>query len=125
MAALTAPASHAQTVTEVRFAPGSFGTMISGSITGQRYADYVLRARGGQQMFAALDATVTDGYGTVYFNILSPGSQGYAIYNGAMSGNRALVTLPQDGPYTIRVYLMGNDRDTGKTVAYNLDLSIQ
>ena len=48
-----------------------------------------------------------------------------AIYNGSINGNTARIDLPEDGDYTIRVYLMGNDRDTGKTVGYNLDLSIQ
>lgn len=39
--------------------------------------------------------------------------------------NSALVTLPATGTYTIRVYLMGNDKDAGKTVGFRLDLSIQ
>ncbi len=54
-----------------------------------------------------------------------PGSDGVAIYNGSIDGNATTVDLPADGDYTIRVYLMGNDRDAGKTVGYTLDLSIQ
>ena len=55
-----------------------------------------------------------------------PGSSGEAIYVGHMEFNRsALVPLPSTGEYTIRVYLMGNDKDAGKYVKYNLDLSIQ
>ena len=47
-------------------------------------------------------------------------------YNGSTDEDRrAEITVPHDGDWAIRVYLMGNDRDTGKTVGYNLDLSIQ
>lgn len=37
----------------------------------------------------------------------------------------ASVELPTSGDYRIRVYLMGNDRDAGMTVAYDLDVSIR
>lgn len=36
----------------------------------------------------------------------------------------AEVTLPETGDYTIRVYLMGNDSDTGKTVGYSIAVEI-
>ena len=45
-----------------------------------------------------------------------------------VSGNTwriSFAPLTEDGTYTIRVYLMGNDRDTDKTVGYNVDISIQ
>jgi hypothetical protein len=32
--------------------------------------------------------------------------------------------VPHDGDWAIRVYLMGNDRDTGKTVGYSIDVYI-
>ncbi|SDJ42074.1 hypothetical protein [Aliiruegeria lutimaris] len=115
----------AQTVADVHFLRGDFGAMVSGTITGDEYFDYRLGASGGQELFAELMMSDTNGNGTVYFNILPPGSDGVAIFNGSMDGNVARVTLPEDGDYTIRVYLMGNDRDAGKTVGYNLDLSIQ
>ena len=115
-----------QQVEEVHFAAGNYGTMLTGSITGQGYADYTLGARAGQDMFAEITVAETDGSGTVYFNILPPGSTGEAIYVGSMDvDNSETVSLPEDGVYTIRVYLMGNDADAGKTVRYNLDLSIQ
>jgi hypothetical protein len=61
-----------------------------------------------------------------FFNSLPPGSKGVAIYLGHNDDdNSALVKLPASGTYTVRVYLMGNDRDAGKTVGYNLDFSIQ
>ncbi|WP_170789583.1 hypothetical protein [Ruegeria lacuscaerulensis] len=121
---LTFPVS-AQSVAEVKFQPGNYGTMVSGTITGNEYFDYLLGAQAGQEMFAELNVSDTNGNGVIYFNILPPGSEGEAIYIGSIDGNTARIDLPQNGNYTIRVYLMGNDRDTGKTVGYNLDLSIQ
>jgi hypothetical protein len=117
--------ASAQESSEVRFAPGNYGTMLSGSVTGRDYLDYTLAARAGQEMFVELTVARSDGYGTAYFNILPPGEEFVAIYNGSMDGTTARIDLPETGSYTIRVYLMGNDRDTGATVDFNLDLSIQ
>jgi hypothetical protein len=35
------------------------------------------------------------------------------------------VSLPEDGEYTIRVYLMGDDEDAGKTVSCAATASIR
>ncbi|WP_193141621.1 hypothetical protein [Meridianimarinicoccus sp. MJW13] len=122
--ALASPA-FAQMSEDVHFQKGNFGAMVTGTIKGHDYFDHKLRAKGGQQMFAELRVAETNGNGTIYFNILPPGSDSAAIYIGSRDGNTALIDLPKDGVYTIRTYLMGNDRDSGKTVSYNLDLSIQ
>ena len=117
--------AYPQMAADVQFRPGDYGTMLSGTVVGDGYFDYRLGAKAGQELFAELAVTSTDGNGTAYFNVLPPGSDGVAIYNGSTYGNAATVSLPEDGTYTIRVYLMGNDRDTGKTVGYELDVSIQ
>lgn len=122
---LAALPASAQMAAEVKFQPGNYGTMVSGTITGDEYFDYRLGAQSGQQLFAELTVADTNGSGVIYFNVLPPGSDGVALYNGSISGNATTVDLPESGDYTIRVYLMGNDRDSGKTVGYNLDLSIQ
>jgi hypothetical protein len=122
--AVAAPAL-AQLKSNVQFEPGNYGTMVNGTVTGQEYIDYMLGAQGGQEMFVELTVTDSNGNGTVYFNILPPGSSGEAIYVGSMDGNSTTVTLPSDGDYTIRVYQMGNDADTGKTSGFRIDLSIQ
>lgn len=117
--------ASAQMSSVVRFEQGNYGTMLSGTIKGDEYFDYKLGAREGQELFAELTVDGTNGNGSVYFNILPPGSQGEAIYIGSMDDDRsAKINLPQTGEYTIRVYLMGNDRDTGKTVGYSIDVSI-
>ncbi|MCR8550069.1 hypothetical protein M4578_19785 [Salipiger sp. P9] len=110
----------AQTVSDVQFRKGDYGTYVEGKVTGHAYHDYRLGAGKGQEMFVELDSG-----GSAYFNILPPGSDGVAIYNSAINGNSTTVTLPEKGTYTIRVYLMGNDEDSGKTVPFGLDLSIQ
>jgi hypothetical protein len=115
----------AQAVSDVTFAQGNFGTMVSGTVVGRDYVDYRLGASAGQEMFVDLEVTDTDGNGIVYFNVLPPGSDGVAIYNSSMHGNTATVDLPESGTYAIRVYQMGNDRDTGKTSGFRIDLSIQ
>lgn len=118
-------AAYAQAVSDVHFEPGNYGAFVDGSITGHEYADYRLGARAGQEMFVELSVTATNGDGTVYFNILPPGSSDVAIYNSSMNGNSTVVPLPANGTYTIRVYHMGNDEDTGKTTQFGVDLSIQ
>ena len=118
------PAS-AQQSADVHFQRGNYGTMVSGSIIGHEYMDYRLGANAGQRMFVELTVAGSNGSGNLYFNILPPHSTGEAIYNGSIYGNSTTVDLPVSGTYVIRVYHMGNDRDTGRTSGFNLDLSIQ
>lgn len=115
----------AQTVSDVHFQAGNYGAMVSGTVIGRDYIDYRLGAKKGQKLFAELTVSGTNGSGTVYFNILPPGSDDVAIYNSSVEGNSATVTLTASGTWTIRVYQMGNDKDAGKTSGFNLDLSIQ
>lgn len=124
--ALAAAPAAAQSATDVSFPPGSFGTTVSGSITGSGYADYRLSARAGQELSAEIVVEETDGNGSVFFNVLPPGSDDVAIFNGSTaSDGAATVALPQTGVYTVRAYLMGNDHDTDRTVSDRIDLSIQ
>jgi hypothetical protein len=124
LAAMALPAL-AQTVSDVKFKPGNYGAMVSGTITGNEYIDYRLGAKKGQKMFIDLVVEASNGSGTVYYNVLPPGSSGAAIYNSSMNGNTTTVTLPESGTYAIRVYHMGDDEDSGKTSGFRIDLSIQ
>lgn len=125
LSAMVSLPAFAQMTSDVQFEAGNFGTMISGTIAGDEYFDYRLGANADQELFVDLTVSDTNGNGTIYFNILPPGSAGEAIYNGSIDGNTARINLPESGDYTIRAYLMGNDRDTDKTVGYNIDVSIQ
>ena len=124
LAAWMVPAS-AQDVSDVKFKPGDFGAMVSGTIIGDQYIDYRLGAKAGQKMLIDLVVEASNGSGTVYYNVLPPGSSGEAVYNSSIDGNTATVTLPKSGTYSIRVYHMGNDEDSGKTSSFRIDLSIQ
>ncbi|HRW15401.1 MAG: hypothetical protein KDJ78_12935 [Rhodobacteraceae bacterium] len=109
----------AQSSERVRFAAGNDNAAVEAEVTGDAYRDYVLGAAAGQTMAVSL---ITDG--TAYFNILPPGSDGAAIFVGSNDGMDASVELPDTGDYTIRVYLMGNDKDSGQTVPFTLSMTI-
>lgn len=117
--ALGAGLSAAQAGERIHFAHGSDNAAVHGSVTGSHHHDYVLGARAGQTMSVSLVNK-----GSTYFNILPPGSQDVAIFIGSMYGENASVRLPSDGDYRIRVYLMGDDKDSGRTVPYTLSVTI-
>ena len=64
------------------------------------------------------------GKGAAYFNVLPPGSTGEAIFVGSSEGDHFKAALPSDGDYTIRVYLMGGAKDSGKPINYTLKVGI-
>jgi hypothetical protein len=110
----------AQSRERVSFATGNDNAAVEATVTGQEYRDYLLGAQSGQTMGVSL---ITEG--SAYFNILPPGSTGEAIYNSSIDGNDATgIVLPAEGDYTIRVYLMGNDEDSGATVPFTLSMVI-
>ena len=116
----------AQQVSPVQFPHGQDHATVNGAVRGDEYHDYVLRARAGQTLSAHLTVEGSNGDGTVYFNVLPPGSEGEAIFNGSTSPDgRGRVELPESGDYRLRVYLMGNDRDADKTVGYHVNISIR
>jgi hypothetical protein len=125
LASPAATTALAQKTSVVKFQPGNYGTMVSGTIEGDAYVDYMLGAASGQEMFVDLTVEETEGTGSVYFNVLPPGSSGEAIYNGSIDGNSTTVPLPSSGDYAIRVYQLGNDADAGKIARFRIDLSIQ
>lgn len=122
LSALPAPA---QTQSRVQFQSGTSGATINGTVVGNEYIDYLLGAQAGQTLDARIEVDGTNGDGTIYFNIMPPGATYETIFLGQTEGRAASVTLPKSGEYTIRVYLMGNDADTGRTVGFRLPVSIR
>jgi hypothetical protein len=115
----------AQERVDIRFKPGATSTTINGTVRGDEYIDYVVNARGGQKVVVSLAVTGTNGHGSAFFNILPAGQDYGGPYTGSSDDDRrAEITVPHDGDWAIRVYLMGNDRDTGKTVGYSIDVYI-
>lgn len=103
----------------VSFAPGANGTVISGTIRGDRGVNYVLAASAGQQM----SVNMTTDNASAYFNIRRSGSD-TAIWNGSIDGNRASVSLPSGGDWVVQVYLMRNAGRRGEAANYQLSISI-
>ena len=119
-ALLTGTALTAEAAKQIAFGKGKSSASVSGKVKGSDDVDYELRANAGQTLIVDFKA----GKGAAYFNVLPPGSTGEAIFNGSMDGNHFKGTLPSDGVYTIRVYLMGGAKDSGKPVNYTLKVSI-
>lgn len=104
----------------VHFAKGPSSTTLEGSLKGDKTIDYKLRARAGETMTVGLK---TDN-GSNYFNVLPPGSNDFGIFVGSSNGNDWNGTLPADGEYTIRVYLMRNAARRNETAQYKLTIGI-
>ncbi|MBN9675192.1 hypothetical protein [Salipiger bermudensis] len=124
-AEFSAEPAAAQQQSRVAFEPGASSATISGTITGQEVIDYALGASAGQTLEASITVDGTNGDGTIYFNNMPPGATYEAIFLGQREDRKASVVLPASDDYTLRVYLMGNDRDAGKTVGFLLPVAIR
>lgn len=119
VAGLATGAAVAQTSQRVAFARGNDNASVKGTVTGRQYRDYVVGARAGQRMGVSM---ITKG--NAYFNILPPRSD-EAIYNSSSDGNDATgITLPANGDYRIRVYLMGAAMRATRPVPYQLSIMV-
>ncbi len=100
-------------------APGGPALHLHGTLKGYAYADYLLCARQGQEMNVSLRAS----HSSTYFNVLPPGGQ-EALFNGSVNGDRFYGLLPQNGLYTVRVYLMRNAARRNAVTRYHLTLGL-
>lgn len=116
--ALVPVAEAAGPVRPVQFAKGASSATFKGTVKGERFVDYTLRAGAGQAM------TVTMTSQRAYFNVLPPGSKDVAIYNSSINGNDWTGPLEKAGVYTIRVYLMRNEARRGTVAPYTLTVGI-
>jgi hypothetical protein len=114
------PAAGEQTRRErVAFESGAASTTLKGSVAGYDTVDYVLGAREGQTMNVNMQ---TDNSAN-YFNVLPPKSEA-AIAIGSTLGNEWTGTLPVDGDYTVRVYLMRSAARRNEKATYTLTVGI-
>ena len=109
-----------RTVKPVQFAKGSSTASLKGRITGYNYVDYQLRAGAGQKIQAGMQASNRAGY----FNLLPPGSNDVAMYIGQLGDNRFEGLLPDDGVYTLRVYLIRAAARRKESSDYTLTVSV-
>jgi len=103
----------------IQFKKGESGATLKGSIKGDQTVDYTLRASAGQSMIVSFKPSNP----SAYFNVMPPGSD-TALFVGSTSGNRFEATLPADGVYTIRVYLMRNAARRNESVNYTLEVGV-
>jgi len=104
---------------KVSFAKGSSSTVIKDQIKGDTTIDYVVRAAAGQTLSVKLQKN----NGQNYFNVLPPGSTGSAMFVGD-SGENYSGTLPADGDYAVRVYLMRPAARRGESSSYMLTIAV-
>lgn len=107
-------------VEQVSFERGKNSSTIESSITGYAVVDYVLGARKGQYMNVSM-ATDNDAN---YFNILAPGEDQVAMFNGSVNGNQYEGILPGTGDYKVRVYMMRSAARRNEVANYSLTVSI-
>ena len=98
----------------------AISTVVQGSITGSGIVDYVLSAGKGQYINVSM-ATDNDAN---YFNILAPGKNEVAFFNGSTGDNQYEGILPQNGEYKIRVYLTQGAERRNEIANYNLEILI-
>ncbi len=103
----------------IQFKPGAASVTIKGTLKGDQTIDYQLRARAGQTLTVRFKPSNL----SAYFNVLPPGSE-TALFIGSTAGNDFTGTLPVDGTYTIRVYLMRNAARRNETTTYTLDVGL-
>lgn len=104
----------------VQFMNGASNAFIEGSIKGYEIVDYVVEAQQGQDMIVSM---ATDNYAN-YFNILAPGENEVAFFNGSQNDNQYEGILPKNGEYKIRVYLMRSAARRNEVAMYNLEIII-
>ena len=89
-------------ITPIDFPQGRTDAVIEGRIKGRGYVDHTLRASAGQTLSLQLNSS----HRAIYFNLLPPGSSDAAMAIGEFSGNRFDGLLPDDGIYSVRVFLI-------------------
>lgn len=104
----------------VQFQRGATSAVVEGSITGYETVDYVLSASQGQAMNISMATDNTANY----FNILAPGENEVAMFNGSMGQNQYEGNLPESGDYKIRVYMMRSAARRNEVANYRLEMII-
>jgi len=120
MPAWSARPGDERTVKPVQFAQGKTSTEIQSSIKGYHFIDYQVKAGAGQKITISLKAS----NGANYFNLLPPDSQDVAMAQGELLANHFSGMLPDEGVYTIRVYLMRSAARRNETSRFTLSVEV-
>ncbi|SDN39780.1 hypothetical protein SAMN04489798_0198 [Pseudomonas arsenicoxydans] len=106
-------------VVQVPFGQGIEAAEFKQSIRGRLTAQYRVSAKAGQILTVDLKPSNT----SAYFNITAKGAD-YALFNGSIMGNHFMGPLPDDGEYTVQVYLMRNAARRNEVANYSLSLNL-
>jgi len=121
-----APVQAAATVSDerivkpVQFAKGKSSTVIRDRIVGRQFIDYQVPAGAGQRMTVSLKGSK----GANYFNLLPPDSPDAAMAIGELLDNRFDGVLPDDGVYTVRVFLMRSAARRNEASDFTLSVGV-
>ena len=102
----------------VQFDSGASSKTVESSITGYETVDYLLNVKEGQYM----NVSMATQHGATYFNLMEPGEENVAIYNGSIGGNQFEGSAAKSGDYTIRVYMMRSAARRGEKADYRLEM---
>jgi len=104
---------------QVHFKKGTNGATMKESVKGYDTVQYTLAAKVGQKMHVSIESKHAN------FNIYAPGKGmgDQALFVGEPTIPYDAV-LPQDGTYTIAVYLMRNEARRGTKAPFTLHVSI-
>lgn len=101
-AAVQAAPDPDRRVQSILFSPGESSTTIKGTLTGRAYVDYQLKANAGQTLKVSMHPSNRSNY----FNILPPDSKDDAMFIDGAGDSIFESLLPDDGIYTVRVFLV-------------------
>lgn len=104
----------------IQFKKGASSAVVNGRIKGYQSVDYLIGARQGQ----TANISLATKHGATYFNLLAPGQQEVAFFNGSMSQNLFEGALPADGTYRVRVYMMRAAARRNEVANYRLEVVI-
>jgi len=107
-------------VEKVHFKKGASSAVMKDTIKGYAGVDYVLGAKQGQYM----NVSMTTDNNANYFNILAPGENEVAFFNGSTSTYQYEGILPKSGEYKVRVYQMRSAARRNEVANYNLEIII-
>jgi hypothetical protein len=123
LAAVTSGATMAQgdaRSERIQFKKGASSAIINGRIKGAQTVDYLVGARKGQ----SANISLATRHPATYFNILAPGKNDEAFFNGSVSQNQFEGVLPDDGTYRIRIYMMRAAARRNESASYRLEVAI-
>lgn len=109
----------AQSVQPVVFAKGASSKVVTGTIVGDAYIDYVVNAANGQTLSVRLARQA----GSPYFNVTAPGAD-YAVHIGSAAGDDYAGPVTVAGNQVIRVYQMRATGRRGETARYTLTVGV-